>query len=128
MSTDDEQSIIEKEFAASWDRPEDFFARVAQITDEGLQVVYDLIVDLKGRGYDKQLRAGTSLFSFILSRSREWGLRREQPRVIIGLKEDGGMAIKYREGDYWTQAETERFGFTPELQEFLDKLLKHPID
>jgi hypothetical protein len=48
--------------------------------------------------------------------------------VIIGLKEDGGMAIKYREGDYWTQAETERFGFTPELQEFLDKLLKHPID
>jgi hypothetical protein len=122
MSTNDEQSIIEKEFAASWDNPETFFGRFNQTK------VCDLIADLKERGYNKQLRAGTSVARFILSRSREWRLRREQPRLMITGNGKGGMIMEYREGDYWTQAETARFEFTPELQEFLDKLLKHPID
>ena len=68
-----------------------------------------LIADLRKRGYDRKLRAGQSMYTFMLSHSREWGLRDEHAYMAFDLDESGGMKVKYREkGSPITEFEVER--------------------
>lgn len=70
--------LIEGEFIRSWDFIEEFYGR----TENGNYAI-NFIKTIMDKGFTKTLRAGQSLYSFILSRSRRWGLREEQKCIIF---------------------------------------------
>jgi hypothetical protein len=71
-------SPLEGEFLKSWDRVEEFFKEVnLPIQPDIMQ----LIKTMREKGFDKTLRAGTSLYDLLVSRSRRHGLKSEQPYV-----------------------------------------------
>src|SRR6266851_9835805 len=108
MATDDTHQEIEEAFMASWDRIERFYVRtffwrtpLADIDPSEVKTLADsteyksryeklkprlgLIAEMRKQGYDRQLRAGSSLSSLVLSRSREFGLRPDQAMLRITL-------------------------------------------
>jgi len=54
--------------------------------------VFQFIAQLRQAGYDRKLRAGQSLEVFIVSRSRDHGLRPDQPRIVFCFH-DGVMDV-----------------------------------
>lgn len=76
---------VEGEFRVSWDMIERFYSGFP----EGRGDDYiKLLGHLRERGFPAVLRAGQSMMTLILSRSRRHGLRPGQPNVSISL--DGG--------------------------------------
>lgn len=69
---------VEGEFIVSWDQIEQFYARNPH--DKSARVPR-LIAELRRAGFDRKLRAGQSMWTFLLSRSRRHGLRPEQPCI-----------------------------------------------
>lgn len=72
---------IEGEFILSWDSIERFYGKIVNASF-GSEVL-EMIAQMRKKGYDKTLRAGQSLYSFIVSRSRRHGLRTNQPRIVF---------------------------------------------
>ena len=72
---------IEGEFIGSWCSVERFYQSVQ--ADPFALPVLNLISQLRAAGYERTLRAGTSLFSLVLSRSRRHGLRRGQAFIAF---------------------------------------------
>lgn len=73
---------IKGEFINSWDQIEQFYKETdLDKKDEILR----LIKGIRAKGFDKTLRAGQSLYSFVLSRSRRHGLRENQPFVSFSF-------------------------------------------
>jgi hypothetical protein len=69
---------FEGEFLKSWNGVEEFYKEVnLPIKPQIMQ----LIKTMREKGFDKTLRAGTSLYDLILSRSRRHGLSQEQAWV-----------------------------------------------
>jgi len=76
---------VEGEFIKSWDWMQQFYE------DDSFPMktaVLTLIAQLRNAGYDRKLRAGQSLWSLIVSRSRRHGLREDQPCVHFWFRED----------------------------------------
>lgn len=73
---------IEGEFLESWCQVEDFYKGIQR--PFAMQVL-NLIRRLRSAGYDRTLRAGTSLFSLLVSRSRRHGLRSGQPCIAFSF-------------------------------------------
>jgi hypothetical protein len=78
----EEGNGIEGEFMASWDDITQFYET---IDIDQREQVGELIRVMRSKGFDKTLRAGTSLYSFILSRSRRHGLENEQHRIVFSF-------------------------------------------
>lgn len=77
---------ITGEFIESWDRVEIFYKELEfHLRDE----VLNFIKDIRAYGFDKSLRAGTSLYSLILSKSRRYGLRQDQNSIKFSFGDDG---------------------------------------
>jgi len=114
---------IEGEFIESWDRIETFYAEMNFPPAEAIQT---LVAALRKKGYDRSLRAGQSMYTLMLSRSRRHGLKQGQPHVAFHFRQTG-MEIKI-------QAEGETSIWLPviELTEDVAALLKRleatPID
>ena len=73
---------IEGEFIDSWDRIREFYDHFYdQERYPTRDRVLQFVDQLRQAGYDRKFRAGQSLWTFILSRSRRHGLRIEQPIV-----------------------------------------------
>ena len=71
-------NALESEFLKSWDEVEEFYKEVnLPIQPDIMQ----LIKTMRSKGFDKTLRAGTSLYDFMLSRSRRHGLSHKQAWV-----------------------------------------------
>jgi len=71
---------VEGEFLQSWDSIERFYKGFAQRrSDAPLR----FIAALRAAGFDRELRAGQSMWSFIVSRARRHGLRRNQPNIVF---------------------------------------------
>jgi hypothetical protein len=121
---------IEQKFSESWDMIERVYTDLFTGPHwQWLKSILTLVAELRARGYDKRFRAGTQLTSFILSRSQEDGLRREQARLVIDLHPGGGMTITYLEPPSpAVEVNLERVELTPELEQLLLRLLTHPID
>lgn len=87
---------IEGEFMLSWDSIETFFSESEL---DGKVEILKLIRELRNRGFDKTLRAGQSLYTLVLSRSRRHGLREDQDSVsfLFGYA-DHGMEVRTRSG------------------------------
>lgn len=69
---------LEGEFIESWDHVEDFYKRIQH---PFASQVLNFIQQLRSAGYERTLRAGTSLFSLLVSRSQRYGLRLDQPYI-----------------------------------------------
>jgi len=77
---------IEGEFILSWDWIEQMYKGVLK-TDKTPEIL-KLIGQMRERGYDKTLRAGQSMYTFIVSRSRRLGLKRDQPAIGFDFRDD----------------------------------------
>lgn len=73
---------MKEKFIKSWDEAERFYAGIQIVRKEE---ILGLIRLLRSKGFDKSLRAGTSLFSLVLSRSIQHGLRPEQRHLAISF-------------------------------------------
>jgi len=122
MSHDMEQ--IEKDFLASWDKVQLFFERLNYWEHDH---ILKIITYLRDRGYDRKLRAGQSIYYFVLSRSRHHRLRKDFARLFIILTEDT-MQLKYVAGGSKEEYEFDTISVNDKLIELVDKLASRPID
>jgi hypothetical protein len=114
---------VEGEFVTSWDGIEGFYRG----TDAPfLTSVLDLVRDIRRAGCDRTLRAGQSLWTLVVSRSRRHGLRDDQPYLAFQFR-PGGMDVVGRvEGD--ERLSVPVIGLTPAVEAALRRLAARPID
>jgi hypothetical protein len=114
---------IEGEFIKSWESIERFYD---EMTFPFVPKVRKLIARLREKGYDKSLRAGQSLSSLIVSRSRRHGLRENQSSTAFWFRNDGmDVYVNNEEPKKVTYPEIE---FTTEIDDLLKKLEAADID
>jgi hypothetical protein len=117
---------IEGEFIKSWDRMEEFYEETRWPFADEVKV---FIEAMRSRGYYKTLRAGTSLWSLILSRSRRHGMHGEQPYVLFEFRGDGMDVFNCIEDRHkGPKIVYSKIEFTPEIDALLDQLQSAPID
>lgn len=117
------------QFKISWDTLEQFYDELSSHSGwEWVRPIKGLIRELRERGYDQNFRAGQALYLVMLSRSREHGLRSEQPRVIMEPCDDGRMIVEYQSQQGKETVTLNQMAFCPELQHILDRLLAQEID
>jgi len=114
---------IEGEFIKSWDSLERFY--------DGMHFpfapqVLRLIRQMRQKGYDKSLRAGQSLWSLIVSRSRRHGMREDQPMIAFSFRNDG-MEV-YTRIDEGTKVSCPEIECTAEIDALLKRLEAKDID
>ena len=125
MFLDDERKAVELDFLRSWERMEIFFSGEDM---PWLNRMLPLVRAFRAQGYDRKLRAGQSMITLIVSRSREHGLRIDQPSVAFNLAGQGGISAHLR-GEHVSRLVTvDRVEITPEIEELLIPLLAYPID
>ena len=111
-------------FARSWDLVEQSYR------GKNFEPVAELVREMRRRGYDRAFRAGMSLYSLVLSRSAEHGLRPDQPFVEVFVwpgQQDGPMRVSSGPGEGRSFVE-QGFAFTPALERALEDLARAPID
>jgi hypothetical protein len=116
---------IEGEFIHSWDRIEEFY-NTDHFSFRGR--VLPLLRQLRDEGYARKLRAGQSMWTFILSRSRRNCLRATQSRIEFRFSpNDDTMDVTVNNG---TQAYALRttIALSEPLRAALLRLLDCPID
>jgi hypothetical protein len=120
---------IEVAFVQSWDWIEQFYRDdlLSQATWRWLGAVPNLLSGLRERGYDRVLRAGQSLFILILSRSREYGLRDDQPFVAIEPQRDGSMRLTSKFAGKETTVTQPTTAICGELLGMLEKLRNEQV-
>lgn len=143
----DNRRDIEKEFEESWMRMEMDFAQDILINRlESLLPVYKFMyyVNLRyhrSNDYARRLRPGQTMMTFVLSRSREYGLRNDQHRLLFNVvaSEDGNIkaenSVKVTYYDGTTLEEivvdalvNEDGQIVAEVKRLLDRLVEQPID
>lgn len=89
-------SAVEGEFMLSWDKIEDFYREIElDKKDEILR----LIKHIRKKGFEKTLRAGQSLYTLVLSRSRRHGLRANQDNISFSFNFiESVMEVRTRKG------------------------------
>jgi hypothetical protein len=125
MYLEDEQKRIEADFMLSWDQMEIFFG------DDDMPwmtQMLPLIRALRARGYDRKLRAGQSMTTFIVSRSREHGLRISQPSLAFNITPQRGIRAQLTGEHVSVMATADRIEITPDIENLLIPLLAYPID
>ena len=113
---------VEGEFIQSWDWIERFYDSIAFPVKA---VALPFIAELRRAGYDRKLRAGQSLFTFGVSRSRCHGLRAEQPYITFDFRE--------RTMDVFSKIQEEEripgipIALSGRVEEVLGRLVNEPI-
>jgi hypothetical protein len=114
---------VEGEFIESWDQMEGVYegSRFPPRT-----LVLPFIADLRRAGYDRKLRAGQSIWSLIVSRSRRPRLRPEQPLVSFQFRENSMEIFSS------TQGEERIFEIPIAMSDTVERVLQHlaerPVD
>ncbi|HVE16237.1 MAG TPA: hypothetical protein VNB29_05845 [Chthoniobacterales bacterium] len=115
---------VEGEFICSWDWIEHFF-QYELGNWNGSKQMLQLLSQLRKAGYDRSLRAGQSMYTLMLSRSRRHGLRQGQPRIAIDLRKKGIMGTaRFAQEERF---DTNEVSLTPELHQLLKRLVAEPI-
>ncbi|MVN88249.1 hypothetical protein GO986_15995 [Deinococcus sp. HMF7620] len=115
---------IEGEFLASWDAIEAFFGHDWNFLHPNRR---QFIQALRVRGYDRCLRAGQSMTTFILSRSRRHGLQAQSAYVALMFGAEG-LAIEEHTGTgRVTRSTLPDVSVTTEVEAALDRLVQIPI-
>lgn len=114
---------LEGAFLKSWDVVEEFYKRVNLAIQPQIM---QLIKTMRSKGFDKTLRAGTSLFDFMLSRSRRHGLSQEQPWVRFSFHYIKSiMEVRTSKKDVLTY---DAVTYTDDIERILKTLEQLPID
>jgi len=116
---------VEGEFFDSWDRVERFYEMQRVLPRDP---ILRFIGDLRRAGYDRAFRAGQSLVTLILSRSRRHGLRPDQPCIRLEFSFNvselaGTLRIGTEENSFMSAV-----ALSAELSAALAKLAECPID
>jgi hypothetical protein len=118
---------IAGEFILSWDAIERFYG------ESSLEIKADilaLIKQMRTDGFDKTLRAGQSLYTLILSRSRRHGLQKGQPAITFSFGAYGlhhlksQMELKFKKN----KVNFEKIIYNGQIEKLLIQLQRHPID
>ena len=113
---------IEGEFVESWDNIERFYAEMNFPLAEEIR---QLVSEMRRCGYDHNLRAGQSMYTLIVSRSRRHGLRKGQPHISFQFRQEGMDVQTEIQG-----AETvsiPRIGLTKEIEDRLNRLAAETV-
>lgn len=116
---------IEGEFLTSWDGAEEVYRRLNYPLAEKCLT---FIAAAREAGYDKKLRAGTSLATFIVSRSRRYGLREEQPSIDFRVYDNGETVVHVCLGHQTREYSLPSIELSPQIMSLLDELAAMPID
>jgi hypothetical protein len=114
---------VEGEFTMSWDSIEQFYNEIGL---EKKDEILNLIKQMRSNGFDKTLRAGQSLFTLILSRSRRHGLKETQNSIsfdFIYIKSAMEINMQKREKLVFDKIE-----YTDAVDRLLRSLEQEPID
>ncbi|HEY9621271.1 MAG TPA: hypothetical protein V6C78_12925 [Crinalium sp.] len=118
---------IEGEFILSWDQTEQFYRSAGHsLSLPYRSEILEMITDMRGKGYDRTLRAGHSVFDLVVSRSRRYCLRREQPAIFFYFSQDGGINIYVCEGQ--RKLVCSHIELTPLIDDLLKELELRDID
>ncbi|MDF1662457.1 MAG: hypothetical protein P1V97_11840 [Planctomycetota bacterium] len=113
---------IEGEFIRSWDRMEEFYKPDRWRFSTA---VLSMIKELREAGYDRQLRAGQSLSSLGLSRSRRHGLTNRQACIWFQFR-NSTMTVSAEFAQL--TLEEHPIQFTHKLRALLDSLVQFDIE
>lgn len=118
---------IEGEFLESWIGIEEFFRNFGSryASDINKQAL-SLIGEMRAAGYDHVLRAGQSMTSLGLSRSRRHGLRRDQPSLWFFFDKSETMTVEPTFAP--KKLENHPIRLTADVKQLLDKLVEFAID
>jgi hypothetical protein len=114
---------LEADFLASWDWSQQYFGMLFENwgrNDRALQ----FIAELRKAAYDRNLRAGQSPELFMVSRSRRYGLREDQPWVDFGFH-NLGMNVQERHTVVLNNIDV---SLSTEVGAVVSRLKAHPID
>lgn len=113
---------IEGEFIESWDFIEQFYRQDwCKVSD----AVLEMIAEMRRAGYDRLLRAGQSMSSLGLSRSRRHGLRAEQ--ACLWFVFHGGV-MNVRADFAGARLNEHPIAFSKDVQRLLDALVEVDVD
>jgi len=122
---------IEEQFKFSWDDTLDFLDNpIFTPFNPQKSTMFDFINELREKGYDEVFRAGQILFGFVLSRSREHGLRLDQAHIMFELTSDGMDIYKsnFTEAGNTETLHLKEKKFVPETEKLLNELKEYIID
>jgi hypothetical protein len=130
VTSENTLNSVENQFFSSWDRAEQLRTELFSVSGwEWMIPLWNLIAELRERGFDKHFRAGFSMHRFVLSRSQKYGLRNNQSCLLIDTHRQGGMTLEYFETpDVRMEAKVDRVALTSELEQLLIPLMTQPID
>jgi hypothetical protein len=114
---------VEGEFLLSWDPIVRFYSRIVNVPF-GPQVL-EMIAQMREK-YGKTLRAGQSLYSLFVSRSRRHGLRIDQPRIAFHFDNDRMEVRTNLDGE--TRLSFPKIELTTEIDALLKQLEAREID
>jgi len=114
---------IEGEFIMSWDSIEQFYD---EINHEKKDEIFKLIRQIRSNGFDKTLRAGQSLYTLILSRSRRHGLKENQNSISFAFDFiKSAMEVGMQKGE---KLVFDKIEYTDAIDRLLKSLEQEPID
>ena len=122
---------LEQSFKNSWVGMQIFYADIIIIQERSFVIpIYRTVMILRHTGYDRKLRAGQSLDSLILSRSRLHGLRPDQPALQIFVEEDK-FTVNYFDGQskqtMMVDATDKNLIIADELLQLINQLVEQPL-
>lgn len=117
---------IKGEFIESWNSIEEFYDSFSDSWKSKGEDALRLIKKMRKVGLDEKLRAGQSLWFFILSRSRRHGLEENAPYIKITFLGDNTMSIKSNFNGKKTSLEN-KVEYGEYLQGQIKELLKEKI-
>ena len=112
---------IEGEFIDSWNSITAFYK---EINGDYINDVLSFISDLRSKGFDKTLRAGQSLYTFILSKSRRHGLTENQKFLAFSFQRNK-MIIR---NDKNEEMNFNKIELNSEVENLLNTLNQQPIE
>ena len=116
---------IEGEFLVSWDRIETFYEDPPNRSFG--EPALALIAEIRKAGFDRTLRAGQSLWTLIVSRSRRHGLREGQAYVAFQFYRTSMNIIDFHGGTE-ERFPVPRIALEARVELVLDRLSIEPID
>ena len=117
---------IEGDFILSWDHMEEWYGEWSNTPST--PKVLELIAQMRKRGYDRTLRAGQSTYTFMVSRSRQHGLREDQPCITFGFDINTGSMVMNIRINGEEKLIYPKIELTPEIDAHLKRLEACNID
>jgi hypothetical protein len=121
---------VEGEFLKSWDEIERYYENFALSWHPYYQCgpIVALIAEIRRAGFDRTLRAGQSLLSFCVSRSRRHGLRPDQPSVNFDFDLESDSMTVTCNGPSREKFSVPRIALEARVEWVLNRLALEPID